>query len=463
MAGPEPLTQQGAIPSGSGQQDVANAGIQITSLLGQRAALDSQITQALPSALTPVKTTGVASPTLPGAFKFGVGQPQMPAPQGHKDAVRQGVAKTVAGVGNIVGQILAQKQNEKTRMLATDIHRVLEAQDSISQATTQLKDDPNNTDAKSVIEKNKQIINDTVGADPKKLKQFEKAFTLNPLKPEENTDPEHKALQSASKTFADRLMQQTPDKLGPNTAAINKVQVMQQQAATMDAQIKSLMPAYVQQQKDMNAAARTQYQQENANARTAAHEEGANTRTLATVQQRRADMNEHWAATQLNSKTRYGVAGMQAKAAMDRTMAQIDGRQKLIDKIQGTKPDQAAKLDAQNAKNMEEQLTKAGQNIANLETIRDKADSSQKNGYDKTIQGLEKQQKFATEWLNNYQMRTNAKAGGGLLDTESSAKGGSNAGVNAGAGPSITGNEDDFSDQGGTEGDPTDPDSDYYK
>src|SRR5882672_5384213 len=147
MAGPEPITQQGAIPSGSGQQDTAAAGIQITALLGQRAALDSQITQNLPAALNPVKTTGTSTPTLPGSFKFGVGQPKMPAPEGHKDAVRQGVAKTIAGVGNIVGQILAHKQDEKTRMLATDIHRVLEAQDAMSQATTQLKGDPNNKDA----------------------------------------------------------------------------------------------------------------------------------------------------------------------------------------------------------------------------------------------------------------------------------------------------------------------------
>lgn len=457
MAGPEPQSSIGAIPSGSGQQDTAAAGIQITALLGQRSALDSQITQNLPAALNPVKTTGTAMPTLPGAFKFGVGQPKMPAPEGHRDAVRQGVAKTVAGVGNIIGQVLAHKQDEKTRVLATDIHRVLEAQDAISQATTQLKGDPNNADAKSVIEKNKQIINDTV-ADPKKLKQLEKAFTLNPLKPEENTDPEHKALQSATKTFADRLMAQTPDKLAPNTAAINKVQVLQQQAATVDSQIKSLMPAYVQQERDMAAAQRVNTQQANANARTVAHEEGANARTVATLEQRKADMNEHWKATQLNSKTRYGVAAMQAQESMKRTMAQIDGRQKLIDKIQGTKPDQAAALDTKNAKNMEDQLTKAGQSIANLETIRDKADPSQKDSYDKTIQGLEKQQKFATEWLTQYQMRSNAKAGGGVLDTSASTKGGSDNGRSTATATVV-----DEADDSANEGDATDPDSDYYK
>lgn len=458
MAGPEPITQQGAIPSGSGQQDTAAAGIQITSLLGQRAALDSQISQNLPAALNPVKTTRISSPTLPGSFNFGVQPAKQAAPQGHRDAVRQGVAKTVAGVGNIVGQIIAQKQNEKTRMLSTDIHRVLEAQDAMSQATTQLKGDPNNADAKSVIEKNKQIINDTVGSDPKRLKQFEKAFTLNPLKPEENTDPEHKALASATKTFSDRLMAQTPEKLAPNTAAINKVQVLQQQAATVDSQIKSLMPAYVQQQKDVAAADRVHEQQTHADARTDANNTTRGNIAAATLQQKQKDMQEHWAATQLNSKTRYGVAAMQAKAGMDRTMAQIDGRQKLIDKIQGTKPDQAAALDTKNAKNMEDQLTKAGQSIANLEAIRDKADPSQKDSYDKTIQGLEKQQKFATEWLTQYQIRSNAKAGGGVLDTSASTKGGPDNGRAAATAAVV-----DDTDDTDNEGDATDPDSDYYK
>src|ERR1700679_2087690 len=109
MAGPvsgDQGTSLGALPDASNQQQTASAGLQIQALLGQRAQVDQAISTTLPQALNPVKTSGVTKPTLPGAFSFSVNQPSMPAPQGHADARNQGIAKTIAGVGNIVGSIL---------------------------------------------------------------------------------------------------------------------------------------------------------------------------------------------------------------------------------------------------------------------------------------------------------------------------------------------------------------------
>ena len=175
-------------------------------------------------------------------------------------------------------------------------------------------------------------------------------------------------------------------------------------------------------------------------------------------------MQERWKAVNLEANTRWGVAGIQAQAAMDRTMKQIDARQKAIEQIKGTKPEQAAKLDAANAKNMQQQLTQAGQAIAAAEQNRKNASGEAKDGYDKTIQGLESQQKFATEWLKQYQERTNAKAGGTPLDTTPASEKGAEADASSNDGKrsavpiSVVGaQEEDTPD-----GDPTDPDSSYY-
>jgi len=451
----------GALPDASNQQQTAAAGLQIQALLGQRAQVDQAISTTLPSALAPVKTSGTTTPTLPGAFQFNPKAPQMPAPQGHADARNQGIAKIITGVTGIVGKIVQAKKAEKQRDLAHDIERVMGAQDSMSQAQVILQSDPNNKDAKASLDKSKQIINDTISADPKKLKQFEKAFDINFLDPSKNTTDEHGALKQASKSYADQLAAKTPDKLVPNQPAIAKVQALDAQGKAIDSQIKAIMPAYVQQQRDVAAAQRVQELQAGANARADATNQTRVAIANQTAATRAADRAERWQSAQLSSKTRYGVAGLNAKNAMDRTMKQIEGRQTAIDKLKGSKPEQAAKLDATNAKTMQAQLKDSAQTITNLRTAQKDANADQKPGYDKAIQQVEMDQREAASWLQNYNERTNAQAHGKpLISDEKGGPQNVKPAAIAGRDEEDTDDNDTFDDQ--SKGDPTDPDSDYY-
>lgn len=412
----------GALPDVSSQQATVGSGLQIQQLLGQIAATDHAISNTLPQALAPVRTSGKTTGAMPGSFSFGSQTAPMAAPQGHKDARNQGIAKTISGVTNIVGQLIGQKKQEKQRALAVDIHRVMGAQDSMSEAKAMLKADPNDQNAKAALDKAKQIINDTIGADPKKLKQFEKAFDINLLDPSKNTADEHGAMKMASKSYADQLAAKTPDVMAPNKVAQAKVQALSAQRSDLENQVKTLIPAYNQQQRDQAAMDRTMLQQQEADARANANNQNRKAIADQTDQTRREVANqstaERYAAAKLRSQTEFGTTKMRNDAAMDRTIAQVTGREKAAEKIRGTKPEQAAKLDAQNAKNMADIANKSAQNIANYIAVRDKIkDPVVKERYNKMIHNEEMNAQFATEWQKNYSMRTNSTAGGTVLDT----------------------------------------------
>jgi hypothetical protein len=421
-------------------------------LLQSRQKIDQAIATTLPSAVTPTSAPGVTQGHVPGALSFGVGQPKLPPPQGHNDARNQGIAKTVAGVANIVGSVIKAKDAEKQRTLAVDIERVMKAQDGISQATAQLKADPSNKELQDTVAKNKQIINDTIGADPKKLKQFEKAFDVNFMKPEENTGVEHDARKMATKSYADQLAAKTPETLAPNQAAQQKLQILGAQGTAVDSQIKAIMPAYNQQQKDISAAQRVAGQQAHADARTDATNATRAAIAEAANKTREDAIEANKQIANLRSKTAYGVQAMRQNAEMDRTLKIIDSRRKIADKNRASKPSVAGKIDEQNAALISKQLSNLPQLISSTETARDKADPSQKDGYDKTIQMYEKQQKMWSAMLTQYSQEN--------MNMPPEEKGASSDGKSESKPISVSAAGNAADDTEDEDGDSTDPD--YY-
>jgi hypothetical protein len=220
----------------------------VQALLQQYSDMASKISAQTQKAINPQQVAGGLNPSVGGKMGLSFGQPQFAPPQGHADARNQGIAKTVAGVGNLVSMFIKHKQESEQRQLAQKIHGVMDANDSVSQARQVLQADPNNADAKAALKKAQDHINDAF-ADPKTAKKLEKAFDINQIDPSKNTDPAHKALQQATKSYAQQLEEKQNQKLQGNVIEKQKLDLMQQQQAAIAAQIKATMPQAIQEQK----------------------------------------------------------------------------------------------------------------------------------------------------------------------------------------------------------------------
>lgn len=448
----DPQSGGGAIPQAPDQSQLASAGLQIQDLLTKRSQVDAAISTTLPQALAPVQQQGRTSAKMPGSLNFSVGQPKFAAPQGSRDAKAQGISKTVAGVAGLVGSILKAKKEMKQRDLAHDITRVMGAQDSISEASQVLAGDPNNKDAKAVIDKNKQIINDTIGADPKKLKEFEKAFDINFMDPSKNTNDEHGALKIASKSYADQLAAKAPPKLAPNTAAISKVQALQEQGKTLDAQIKALVPIANEQMKESNANARTAAQVQGRADVANTHEAQANQRAVLRAEINAAQMAVSKQIAQLKSNTAYGIESRREAAALERTNKLIDGRTTAAERLRGKNPVAAGKLDEQVAALYEKQVEKLPDLIA--KTIQARDQDVKSGAHKDQVEQWDTQINTYKSQLSLYQRALGQYAKDNMNIPPEEKKGGTtNAGVNDGSKPTqssqaqvIGGESDDSED-----------------
>ena len=408
----------GAVPDNSAQMDTASLGLQIQQKILHNQQLDQAIAQTLPAALTPVPTQGQASAKLPSGLNYNVVQPNFAPAQGHTDARNKGIASVVVGSANIVGQIAKKRQEEKQRILAVDIERIMGAQDAISQAQATLKSDPNNKDAQALIDKNRQIINDTA-SDPKKQKQLEKAFDLS-LDPSKHT-PENDALKMAKKSFAQKLEAATPTKMVPNAAAQAKLQAFSAQRAANDEELKALAPIYNQQQRDAEALRRVQIQQQEADNRTQYQQQHADMRKAADVEESDKKIDAMLQEGRERNATAITTTGMRESGAADRTLANIASREKVAKELRGSKPEIAAKLEAQNAAQMNKLLESSAQIISNNETLKKtwKGDTSK---IDETINRAKQNQKLASSYLEQYTIRMNAMMHGAELDPQKPAK-----------------------------------------
>lgn len=443
MAGPM-MNNAGVVPTD--QSSTASGGTDlVSSILAQQRTISSEITNTLPSAMTPVRTSGVSSPTLPGAFKFNPNAMPNQQAQGKADATRKGVAKTIAGAVGVIGGFVQAKQAEKTRVLAGDIHKILEAQDSMSQASEILKSDPQNKEAKASLDKSKQIIND-IASEPKKAKQLEKAFNINHVDPTKNVGTEADAMKMASKSFADRLAASTPDKLVPNQQAQAKIAALQAQAKQNDDTLKTIVPMVDRQMQEeganTRAAAHNQTVSDNVAATNAAKTAEATAKNQTEIASARIRAQGAATSAAISGSYRLKSAVYTANKAYDKAIDTVDERAEMLSNIKD--PAKRAAVNRQTASVLQKQLNDIQPQIHMLEENRKQADSKSKDGYDKSIQLLEAQQKDYTERLSTYaktgEFPSDQVSGGGSANGTNDQSGRSQA-------PATTaGESDDYSD-----------------
>jgi hypothetical protein len=381
----------GAMPSSQNQQSEAAAGIEtIKQLLGKRTALDQQLADIIPKAVTPQAGAGLSTPHLgsvPGVKDVPMLNDET---YSHTASRNQGIANIVLAGASLVGKYVSHEKKQEHDQLATQIENVLKYTDGINQAQAILSQDPNNEDAKKVVEQNQKQL-DAILADKKTRGKMAKAFDINFTDPTQNNTPEHAAGKQAIQSYSQQLQAKMPATMVPNQVAAAKATEIQAQSKVVDDQIKSLVP-YVtaqireegagqrQESRNVSAEQRTQEALQSKEATSIMHEEQENMRSRATN------------ATRL--KAAFGVAKMAQDGAMQRTLINagmgyektinaVDMRLKAASGVTGTKQQQ---LLQQSYKMLDKTLTESGTQINNLENLRDKADSSQKDKYDKSIQ-----------------------------------------------------------------------------
>lgn len=129
-----------------------------------------------------------------------------------KRADRQAV---IGNIANMVKTGADYIQNKKSRALSMDIERLMSAQQGMEEAKAALQQNPNDPKAKQALEQNTSIVNDLT-SDPKKNKQFQKAFNIDLFGNGKNKQ-ENQALVKAWQDFQQK--QQAGDKTALNPAA----------------------------------------------------------------------------------------------------------------------------------------------------------------------------------------------------------------------------------------------------
>jgi hypothetical protein len=341
MAGP---TAEGSVPQApqqQQQQQVAASGIdEVMALQKQSAMLNQQILDQTKKAITTHSVSGAVPASLGSKLNFSVGQPQFAPAQGSRDARNQGIAKTVAGVANIIGGVIKAKNAEHTRVLSTKIETVMRAQDSVSQAQQVLQADPNNADAKKAITDGRQQINDIFG-DPKNQKQLEKAFSIDHLDPSKNTGPEHDARKMATKNYADEIQKKALAQQQQSQLEKQKLDLMSQQKAAVDAQIKAYVPLVTQQMREGGLDARKQAELDQKQGQHEDHERQENQRHVQSLIKDLQVASDHDSTATKNARIRVG--GM-LQATQMRVDAQKDLFEKKLTAVKAAGEKPAAKM-----------------------------------------------------------------------------------------------------------------------
>ena len=147
---------------------------------------------------------------------------------GRKRADRQAV---INGAASLIKAGTDYIQANKQRALQMDIEKLMEASQGRVEAQQALQQDPNNQEAKVALERNTGIIN-LLTKDPKKAKQFQKAFNIDLFGNGKNKT-ENAALAAAMAEWQKK--QQAGDKTTLNPIA-QRLEQMQPQRLGLDPQ-----------------------------------------------------------------------------------------------------------------------------------------------------------------------------------------------------------------------------------
>lgn len=276
----------GSMPLPSGADPMANAqqGIQlIQRLLDEQRALSAQTVGAVQQAVTPVAGRGTATPNIGTAPSFGA-VPLITTPTYSRSATRsKGIANIVLGAVGLIGQVEKKQKEKEQQDLAVHIENVLKYTDGINTAQTVLQSDPNNVQAKQVLEQNQKNL-DALLSDPKMRKKIAKAFDINFTDPTQNNQPEHGALNKAAQSYSQQLVQKMPAQLVPNQVAQQKLQVLDAKQKAIDDQIKAVAPVVGRQISAVAGLAKQQMHETSEADIKAADREAANQRELSREQ-----------------------------------------------------------------------------------------------------------------------------------------------------------------------------------
>lgn len=287
-------------------------------------AVNNAIGETIKAASTPVPVSGTGAINPPNTNHQWPIIPNDNRPTySHSGSVKEGIANTIRGVANVVGAYETKHKNDQNKALSIDIQRIMEAHQGIESAKQALQQNPQDEDAKKVLQKNTDIINALLN-DPKKRKQIGKAFDISFVDPSQNNKPEHAALQTAIKSYSEQLQEKLPAQMGANQVAQQKLGQLTELQKNISDQIRAV-------NSDKTAEAALKYYEH-----------------LDNLQQKQADLKakqEHWhdvidqqnerllATLQARQKAvetlvngRKDVAGMQANAAMMRANKLINAR-----------------------------------------------------------------------------------------------------------------------------------------
>jgi len=348
--GPDNPTQ-GAVPTAPMSQ--IGGGVNPEELLAglyqQHAAVSKDIQTSLAAAIKPISAPGnLPNPETVMGQQRGFQRTPLDTSRrvGAANVKKQNIGNAIKTAANVVGGALEKRTAEKRRALAIDIESIYETSAGMQEAQAALQADPNDANAKAAYQKNKER-QDALLSDPKKTKQFEKAFNINFVDPSKNNSMEHGAMKDASTSYAEQLQKKQGEKLAPNVQAIQRVAALQQQQAALEKLAKPLVDninnertnqthlaiadaadqtrmavAKVTQEaanrraeyNQTQANARAKIQQQGANTRAGMHEAGANSRTAALVAGRQETVEK-----QLDSK--WDMQTRAIDAAFDRITA----------------------------------------------------------------------------------------------------------------------------------------------
>lgn len=389
-------TQAGTIQTGA---DLLNNMTQqrLSKLYATQDQLNQQIQQASSAAATPVPSSGVPAVKVPGQHQWQNAPLNTTPAAGHRASVQKGIGNLITGVANVVGAYETKKQNEKNKALSIDIERILEAQAGINSAQEILKQDPQNKDANDTKAKNQDIINSLLG-DDKKRKQIGKAFDINFTDPSQNNTPEHAALKTATKSYAEQLQTKLPQQMAPNKAAQEKLGLLQKQQELITEQIKAAsadktVDYQLKQQKLMQDAIIADKKDVTANKKIDATTEHWDEQLAQRNTQFAQKLTEDYDKAKLMSGTRLSVAAQQASASIRRAQMMIDGRLKYADKL-GLTGSKTIGVYTQNLKTIQQTLKDMPTALLQAQTLYNAKDASPED------------KKWAQNFINTYESKT---------------------------------------------------------
>jgi hypothetical protein len=202
------------------------------------------------------------------------GAPQNKTPVvGAGNARAQGIGNSVIGVLNAIGATETAITNKKKIEVASATQQLLTAQQAYDQASTLLKSDPNNADAKAAMERNKNVMNGILSND-KLRKSIAKGFNIDFTDPQSNNTPDHQGVAQGKEQakahidYASQFNEKTPQVMQPNVQAQAQLAAAQANQKLNVESMRALVPLLTAQAREEGAMTREGIRQAHEDARS---------------------------------------------------------------------------------------------------------------------------------------------------------------------------------------------------